>query len=129
MCLHCLGTFAQVRKVMMGLTAAMFGLVVVYGFIFLIVMITSDEPSGPEEMRPPHLRPLFTFLDLVGLALWITYLVYMSGVLNRLPKGRGYKVLGAELFRIFGGIIIDRRRARSATSLLAWSTARSTRSR
>ena len=54
-----------------------------------------------------HLVPLFTFLDLVGTAVWITYLVYMTGVLNRLPKGRGYKVLGAELFRIFGGTIID----------------------
>ena len=102
MCLHCLGNFAKVRKVMMATTATMIVLNVVIPLLLKILYLAAGTDSTDRG-----LSPILAFLDLVDLAVWVTYLVYMSGVLNRLPKGRGYKVLGAELFRIFGGFIID----------------------
>ena len=96
MCLHCLGNFAQVRKVMMATTATMIVLTAVY----ILLIIIRAQSSDPEEAHR-RMWPIFFFLDLVRLAVWTAYLVYMSGVLNRLPNGKGYKVLGAELGRIF----------------------------
>ena len=96
MCLHCLGNFAQVRKVMMATTATMIVLTAVY----ILLIIIRAQSSDPEEAHR-RMWPIFFFLDLVRLAVWTAYLVYMSGVLNRLPNGKGNKVLGAELGRIF----------------------------
>ena len=100
MCLHCLGNFAQVRKVMMATTATMIVLTAVY----ILLIIIRAQSSDPEEAHR-RMWPIFFFLDLVRLAVWTAYLVYMSGVLNRLPNGKGYKVLGAELGRIACGRI------------------------
>ena len=100
MCLHCLGNFAQVRKVMMATTATMIVLTAVY----ILLIIIRAQSSDPEEAHR-RMWPIFFFLDLVRLAVWTAYLVYMSGVLNRLPNGKGYTVLGAELGRIACGRI------------------------
>ena len=97
MCRHCLGNFAQVRKVMMATTATMIVLNVVIPLLRRTLM-----PDG----RRYNLGLILIFFDLVATAVWITYLVYMSGVLNRLPNGQGYKVLGAELGRIALGAIL-----------------------
>ena len=97
MCLHCLGNFAQVRKVMMATTATMIVLNVVIPLLRRTLM-----PDG----RRYNLGLILIFFDLVATAVWITYIVYMSGVLNRLPNGEGYKVLGAELGRIAAGAIV-----------------------
>ena len=96
MCLHCLGNFAKVRKVMMATTATMIVLNVV------IPLLMNLMPQG----RKYNLGYIIIFFDLVATAVWITYIVYMSGVLNRLPNGEGYKVLGAELGRIAAGAIV-----------------------
>ena len=101
MCLHCLGNFAKVRKVMMATTATMIVLTAVY----ILLIIIRAQSSDPEEAHR-RMWPIFFFLDLVRLAVWTAYLVYMSGVLNRLPNGEGYKVLGAELGRIAAGTIL-----------------------
>ena len=100
MCLHCLGNFAKVRKVMMATTATMIVLNVVISLLFKILYLAAGTDSTDRGVSP-----ILAFLDLVDLAVWVTYLVYMSGVLNRLPNGKGYKVLGAELGRIACGRI------------------------
>ena len=101
MCLHCLGNFAKVRKVMMATTATMIVLNVVIPLLLKILYLAAGTDSTDRG-----LSPILAFLDLVDLAVWVTYLVYMSGVLNRLPNGEGYKVLGAELGRIAAGTIL-----------------------
>ena len=98
MCLHCLGNFAQVRKVMMATTATM----IVLNVVISLLMNLMPQDDG----RKYHLGYILIFFDLVATAVWITYIVYMSGVLNRLPNGEGYKVLGAELGRIAAGAIV-----------------------
>ena len=99
MCLHCLGNFAQVRKVMMATTATM----MILNAFAAIIGFMGDK-------RDPFLIGdeigLIGLIEMVDTAVWITYLVYMSGVLNRLPNGQGYKVLGAELGRIALGAIL-----------------------
>ena len=105
MCLHCLGNFAQVRKVMMATTATM---MILNAFAAIIGLMWESDKRASGMVNTARTIPFVeTYIDvMVDTAVWITYLVYMSGVLNRLPNGQGYKVLGAELGRIALGAIL-----------------------
>ena len=78
---------------------ARFGLALPDGLLSFVFLLASPLLAALLQF------PIFFFLDLVRLAVWTAYLVYMSGVLNRLPNGKGYMVLGAELGRIACGRI------------------------
>ena len=98
-----LGNFARVRKVMMATTATMSVVIVVHFLLRVIIILNTSSLIGEtgDAQKITYYEQFFNYLDYMRCVVWIAYLVYMSGVLNRLPNGKGNKVLGAELGRIF----------------------------